>query len=131
MNIRYQDMTTAIRPKSAERIRPKWWNLMSCHIFASSTKGWLDSCYLKIMSRSLTLLILQSGVTLIPHHLGLGILLYRAQAPASLYLSFLPKTLFYGCPMRDHAVSLVEGGLERAALDPAEGVGSRFSYSDR
>lgn len=113
MNIRYQDMNTAIKPKSAERIRPKWWNSMLCHIIASSTKQWLDSCYIKFMSRSLTLLILQSGVTLIPHHLGLEVLFYRAQAPDSLCRS--PNALFYGRPMRDHAVSLVEVGLERAS----------------
>ena len=115
MNIRYQDKNTAIKPKSAERIKPKWWNSMLCHIFASSTKQWLDSCYTKFMSRSLTLLILQSGVTLIPHHLGLEILLYRAQAPDSLCRSFPPNALFYGCPMRDHAVSLVGVGLECAS----------------
>ena len=124
MNMRYQDMNTAIRPKSAERIRPKWWNSILCHIFASSTKQWLDRCYTMFMSRSLTLLILQSGVTLIPYHLGLEILLYRAQAPDSLYLGSPTNALFYECPMRDHGVSLVKAGLERAALDSAEGVGS-------
>lgn len=116
MNIRYQDMNTAIRPNSAERIRPKWWNSMLCHRFASSTKQWLDSCYTKFMSRSLTLLILQSGVTLVPHHLGLEILLYHAQAPNSLYLGFPPNALFYACPMRDHAVLLVEGGWSALRL---------------
>ena len=72
------------------------------------------------MSRSLTLLVLQSRVTLIPHHLGLEIPLYRVQAPDSLYLSSPPNALFYECPMRDHGDSLVEAGLERAALDSAE-----------
>ena len=125
MNIRYQDMNTAIRPKSAERIRPKWWNSMLCHILASSTEQWLDSCYTKFVSRNLTLLILQSGVTLIPHHLGLDILLYLAQAPDSLYLSSPLNALFSGCPMRDNRVSFVKVGLERAALDSAEGVESK------
>ena len=102
MNIRYQDMNTAIRPKSAERIRPKWWNSMLCHIFASSTKQSLDSCYTVFVSRILTFLILQSRVTLIPHHLGLDILPYHPQGPDSLYLNSRHSSLFCRCPMRDH-----------------------------
>lgn len=78
------------------------------------------------MYRILTFLILQSGVTFIPHHLGLEILLYHLQGPDFLYLNARHRSLFCRCPMRDHGggCSLVEVRLERAALDSTKGVAS-------
>ncbi len=69
------------------------------------------------MSRSLTFLILQSGVTLIPHHLGLENLLYRARGRKLCILILLHRALFCWCLMRDHVGMIVKVGLERAALD--------------